>query len=104
MASKINKMSTPLDSNNKRITFLAVSLDGKNEDTAALKDMLQINRVPQGIIHHPTQGLFGQKVDLNRSNLSSLRKQLERYLEQDGLEKGIELNELTGEEVGFLNP
>jgi len=26
-----------------------------------MRNMLQINRVPQGIIHHPTQGVFGQR-------------------------------------------
>jgi hypothetical protein len=43
----------------------------------ALKDMLGVDHIPQGIIHHPSRGLFGRKVDLNRSNLSLLRKQLE---------------------------
>lgn len=98
MASKINKMAlNNNNSNNKRIKFLAVSLDGKNEDIAALKDMLQVLRVPQGIIHHPTQGLFGQKVDLDRSNLTTLKKQLERYVEEDDVrEMEIVLNEMKG--------
>lgn len=103
MASKItNKMSnTSLNNNVKRIHFLAVSIDGKDEATTALKDMLQILQVPQGIIHHPTKGLLGQKVDLHRSNLSSLRKLLEQCLEEEdlaGVENiGVVLPELKGE-------
>jgi hypothetical protein len=42
--------------------------------------MLHIDRVPQGIIHHPAFGIYEQKVNLNRSNLSILKKRLERYL------------------------
>jgi len=72
---------------NNRVKFLSVNLDPKDESVAELKDMLQIQRVPQGILHHPTKGVFGRKVDLNRSNLSMLRKRLEKYLgdvDEDG--------------------
>jgi len=86
MASKIHKMGA------KRIKFLSVSVDGKDAATTALKDMLQVKRVPQGIIHHPTQGLFGQKVDLNRANLTALRKRLETYVGEEGAEGGILLD------------
>lgn len=81
MASKIAKEGTNNNNaNTKPIKFLSVNLDGRDESTSALKDMLQINRVPQGIIHHPTRGVFGQRVDLNRSNLSTLKKRLEAYV------------------------
>jgi len=90
-ATKIHKMSARLGDAKgaKRIKFLSVSVDGKDEATAALKDMLQVERVPQGIIHHPAQGLFGQKVDLNRANLTALRKRLETYVGQEGVETGV---------------
>ena len=56
------------------IQFFSVSVDGKNEEATALKDMLQIDRVPQGIIHHPT---FGRRIDMHRKNLMALKKSLE---------------------------
>ncbi|KAL7553089.1 hypothetical protein ACHAWF_018938, partial [Thalassiosira exigua] len=68
----------------KRIKFFSVSVDGKDERTAALKDMLQIGRVPQGIVHHPSEGVFGRKIDLHRSNLSTLKKRLESYVGEEG--------------------
>lgn len=92
MASKLGKLQTATNTNNKhmfsdkhkRIKFLSVSLDGKSDATLALKDMLQIKRVPTGILHHPKQGVFGKKVDLDRTNLSKLKKQLEQYMEEGG--------------------
>lgn len=95
MASKLHKMMTVLPTTssrfisnndktsserNKQVKFFSVNVDGRDEATAALKDMLGIDRVPQGIIHHPAQELIGLKVDLNRSGLSTLKKKLERYL------------------------
>jgi thiol-disulfide isomerase/thioredoxin len=91
MASKIQKLA---GGRSRPIKFLAVSIDGKDEEAAALKDMLQISRVPQGIVHHPSEGVYGQKVDLNRKNLSSLRKSLERYLDEDGMDSGTMLEGL----------
>lgn len=93
MASKIVKMN----SSKRNIKFLSVSLDPKNEEVAELKDMLQIESVPQGIIHYANEGLFGQKIHLNRKNLGILKKQLESYLTNDmgadmflyGLKKGM---------------
>eukprot|EP00984_Skeletonema_dohrnii_P026601 scaffold15954_cov141-Skeletonema_dohrnii-CCMP3373.AAC.2 len=79
MASKIVKMN----SSKRNIKFLSVSLDAKNEEAAELKDMLQIESVPQGVIHYASEGLFGQKVHLNRKNLGVLKKQLESYLTND---------------------
>jgi len=76
MASKIHK------SGGERIKFLSVSVDGKDEDTLALKDLLRVEKVPQGILHHPARGVLGSKVDLNRANLTALRKRLERYVEE----------------------
>ncbi len=79
MASKIVKMN----SSNRNVKFLSVSLDGKNEEVVALKDMLNIEGVPQGVIHHASNGVFGQRVNLNRKNLGVLKKQLESYLTND---------------------
>ncbi len=79
MASKIVKMN----SSNRNVKFLSVSLDGKNEEVVALKDMLNIEGVPQGVIHHARDGVFGQNVNLNRKNLGILKKQLESYLTND---------------------
>lgn len=79
MASKLLKMN----STTRRVKFLAVNLDGKNEEAVELKDMLQIEGVPQGVIHHENDGVFGQKVVLNRKNLGVLKKQLENYLTND---------------------
>lgn len=90
MASKLSTTpsSSPGD-NKRRIKFFVVSLDAKSKDaaaTTALKDMLQVDRVPQGIVHYPMEGIYGKRVDLSRSNLSLLKKRLESYLngEKDG--------------------
>lgn len=92
LATKVMRLSLKPNSsndnsiNNKRIQFFTVRLD-KNNDNAITKlmHMLQIKKVPQGIIHHPTQCLFGHKVDMNRSNISILKQQLERYLLEDDI-------------------
>lgn len=86
MAAKIHKLAA---GGTTRIKFLAVSVDGKDEATAALKDMLRVDRVPQGILHYPARGLFGQKVDLDRANLAALRKRLEAHVEGEGAEGGV---------------
>lgn len=84
----------------KRIRFFSVLLGGEGEEEAddvassSLRDMLQVKRVPQGVVHHPTQGLFGQKIELNRSNLSRLRGRLEKYLEVDGMESRMALEDV----------
>ena len=79
MASKLVKMN----SSKRNVKFLSVNLDGSNEEVEELKDMLQIQSVPQGVIHYANEGLFGQKVNLNRKNLGNLKKQLESYLTND---------------------
>ena len=92
LATKVMRLSLKPNSsndnsiNNKRIQFFTVSLD-KNNDNAITKlmHMLQIKKIPQGIIHHPTQCLFGHKIGMNRSNLSILKQQLERYLLEDDI-------------------
>ena len=66
-----NNISPPL------LRFYEVVIGPAGSSSIALKDMLGVDHIPQGIIHHPSRGLFGRKVDLNRSNLSLLRKQLE---------------------------
>lgn len=76
MAAKIQKSA------GERIKFLSVSVDGKDRDTLALKDLLRVEKVPQGVLHHPARGVLGSKVDLNRANLAALRKRLERYVEE----------------------
>ena len=76
MASKLVKMN----SSTRAVKFLSVSLDGKNEEVVELKDMLNIEGVPMGVIHHESDGVIGQKVNLNRKNLGVLKKQLESYL------------------------
>jgi hypothetical protein len=79
MASKISKMN----SSNRSVKFLSVTLDGSNEEVAKLKDLLQIDGVPQGVFHHASDGVSGQKVNLNRKMLGNLNKQLECYLKND---------------------
>jgi len=79
MASKIDKMNA----SKRKVKFLSVNVDGNNEDVAKLKDMLRIKSVPQGVIHYASEGLFGQKIHLNRKNLGNLKKQLENYLTND---------------------
>lgn len=100
LASRVSKASSAASVPAHRIQFLSVSVDGKNEDAAALKDMLQIEKVPQGIVHHPSCGLFGAKVDMHRTNLGTLRKNLERYCtytrDEDGLQAGMLLDGLVG--------
>ena len=79
MASKINKMN----SSNRSVKFLSVTLDESNEEVAKLKDMLQIQSEQQGVVHYAREGLFGQRVHLNRKNLGKLKKQLESFLSND---------------------
>ena len=54
MTSKMVKMN----SSKRNIKFFSVSLDGKNEEVEELKDMLQIESVPHGVIHYANEGLF----------------------------------------------
>jgi len=65
-----------------RIRFLSVSVDGRDRATVALKDLLRVERVPSGILHHPAGGILGSKLDLDRSSLTALRKRLEAYVEE----------------------
>ena len=98
MSASLNRINKNNNSDDgKRIKFFTVILDGEDDATDALKDMLQIKRVPQGVIHMPKQALFGQKVDMTRSNLSILRKHLERYLGDDIIDSTMALNRLKGE-------
>ena len=39
--------------------------------------------MPQGVFHHASDGVSGQKVNLNRKMLGNLNKQLECYLKND---------------------
>lgn len=95
MASKLTKLSSTSPKN--KVKFLSVELDGK-EGTTALKDELEIEGVPQGVLHHPTLGISERKVKMNRSNLSVLKKNLERYCTftrgEDGLQSGMLLDGL----------
>ena len=97
MATKLSKQS----SSTNRIKFYSVELDGK-EETTALKDSLGIEGVPQGILHHPTLGIVEQRIKLHRTNLSKLKKNLERFVTvtrgEDGLQKGMLLDGLREEE------
>jgi thiol-disulfide isomerase/thioredoxin len=107
--------SASSSSTKKQIKFFNVNLnnnhngDGNEGDstsssgTSALKDMLHIDRVPQGIIHHPAFGIYEQKVNLHRSNLSILKKRLERYmlLEEDD-DDDISGLLMDGEEEGLF--
>ena len=79
MASKISQMNT----SNRNIKFLSVTMDRENKEVEELKDMLQIESVPHGIIHYASEGLFGQRIHLNRKNLGNLKKELESYLTND---------------------
>jgi len=65
-----------------RIRFLSVSVDGSDRGTTALKDLLRVERVPSGILHHPAEGIRGSRLDLDRTSLTALRKRLERYVEE----------------------
>lgn len=97
LATKLSKLS----SSTNRIKFYSVELDGK-EETTALKDSLGIEGVPQGILHHPTLGIVEQRIKLHRTNLSKLKKNLERFVTvtrgEDGLQKGMLLDGLREEE------
>lgn len=103
MASRLSKAST-LSSKNK-VKFYQVELDGK-EDSTALKDFLEIEGVPQGVMHIPTLGIAEQKVKLHRKNLTQLKKNLDRFLTvvsrtptgDDGLQGGMLLDGLREEE------
>jgi len=89
MASRINKTSSA----DRSVQFLSVVVDGKNDEVKALQDMLQIDKVPQGVVHHPTKGIFGARIDMSRKNLGRLKKNLERFCtltrDEDGLQSGM---------------
>lgn len=80
MAAKIQKSA--MRCAGEQIKFLSVSVDGKDQETMALKDLLRVEKVPQGVLHHPARGVLGSKMDLNRANLAALRKRLESYVEE----------------------
>ena len=61
------------------IQFASVNLSPKHPETNELKELLQIEGVPTGVIFH--QGKMVGKVTLNRVNLSELKKRLGLYLE-----------------------
>jgi hypothetical protein len=73
MASKLGKggdvqfYSVLIDSNKP--------LDAKN----VLKDHLEVQAVPTGVLYHPSRGIIG-KVNLNRVNLGELKKRLGGYV------------------------
>lgn len=69
-----------------RIAFLAVSVNGKDDAAVALKDMLRVDRVPQGVLHYPARGVFGQKIDLDRANLAALKRRLEAHVRGEDAE------------------
>ena len=80
MAAKITSAAGPADGGG-RVRFFSVVVDGADgSPNAALRNMLGVIRVPQGIVHHPSGGLLGRKVDLDRSNLTLLKKRLEGYV------------------------
>ena len=80
MAAKITSAAGPADGGG-RVRFFSAVVDGADgSPSAALRDMLGVIRVPQGIVHHPSGGLLGRKVDLDRSNLTLLKKRLEGYV------------------------
>lgn len=80
MTTKLTSHTIASSTNNNigpPFRFYEVVIGPAGSSSVALKDMLGVDHIPQGIIHHPSRGLFGRKVDLNRSNLSLLKKQLE---------------------------
>jgi hypothetical protein len=70
----IRNKNIECDNNRTKIKFFSVHIDKKNDDTAVLKDMLQIKHMPQGVIHHPREALCLKKV----SSLRILREYLVR--------------------------
>lgn len=81
MAEKLTRTTTTTTAaTGVTVRFYEVVVGADGSSSSALKDMLGVDRVPQGIIHHPSRGLFGRKVDLNRSNLALLKKRLESYV------------------------
>jgi len=103
MASRLSKASS--QSSKNKVKFYQVELDGKEESTA-LKDFLEIEGVPQGVMHIPNLGIDEQKVKLHRKNLTQLKKNLDRFLTvvsrtptgDDGLQGGMLLDGLREEE------
>jgi len=95
MAAKLSKLSASSPKN--KVKFLSVELDGR-EGTSELRDMLGIEGVPQGVLHHPAQGIVQQRVKMHRSNLSALKRNLERYCTytrgEDELQSGMLLDGL----------
>jgi hypothetical protein len=63
------------------VQFYSVVIDSnKPSDTKnVLKDHLSVYAVPTGVLYHPSKGVIG-RVNLNRFNLSELKKRLEGYV------------------------
>ena len=68
------RMAAKLAPKHGAIRFHSVTVDGRDDGVIALKDALQIEKVPQGIIRHP---IFQKRIDMHRQNLSALRKSLD---------------------------
>ena len=75
MAESLTNNNNGCDNNRTKIKFFSVHINEKtDDDTAVLKDMLQIKHIPQGVIHHPRQAIFLKKM----SSLRITREYLER--------------------------
>ena len=78
MATSLSRnKNNECDNNRTKIKFFSIHINEKDDDTAVLKDMLQIKQIPQGVIHHPREALFLKKM----SKLSILREYLERHFD-----------------------
>jgi len=73
------RMAAKLALKHGSIRFYSVTVDDRDDDVIALKNSLQIDKVPQGIIRHPT--FQQQRIDMHRKNLSALRKSLDGLAE-----------------------
>ncbi|KAL7510246.1 hypothetical protein ACHAXN_007096 [Cyclotella atomus] len=62
------------------VQFYSVLIDSnKPEDSKnVLKDHLEVQAVPTGVLYHPSRGIVG-RVNLNRGNMSELKKRLDGY-------------------------
>lgn len=63
------------------VQFYSVLIDSNKPEDAKnlLKDHLEVNAVPTGVLYHPSKGIIG-RVNLNRANMGELKKRLDGYV------------------------
>jgi thiol-disulfide isomerase/thioredoxin len=66
--------------NRPDIQFVDISYDSRNADLKHLAKSLQVNKVPHGLIYHPSEGLV-ESVPMTKVHFSGVQQQITSYAE-----------------------